>query len=42
MLEMLLVMTGVGTATMALIVAGLEWQALRGYWRSRGKHSERN
>ncbi|MGY3341985.1 hypothetical protein ACVWZ4_004364 [Bradyrhizobium sp. USDA 4472] len=38
MLEMILIMTGVGTATMAIMVAGLEWQALFGYWRLRGKH----
>jgi hypothetical protein len=40
MLEMLLIMTGVGaTATIAIVVAGLEWRALFGYWRgSRGKH----
>ena len=39
MLEMVLIMMGVGTAAIAIMVAGLEWQALFGYWRSRGKHS---
>lgn len=40
MLEMLLIMTSLGTAMIALIIAGLEWRALVGYWRgSRGEHS---
>ena len=40
MLEMVLIMMGFGTAMMAIIVAGLEWQALFNYWRgSRRKRS---
>lgn len=38
MLEMLLITTGIGTALIAIIIAGLEWQAIVGYWRgSKGK-----
>ncbi|MGY8706034.1 hypothetical protein RAD16_09855 [Bradyrhizobium sp. 18BD] len=33
MLEMLLIMTGVGTAAIALIIAAMEWRALVGYRR---------
>ena len=33
MLEMLLVMSGVGTALIASIVIVFEWRALVGYWR---------
>jgi hypothetical protein len=39
MLEMILIIVGIGTAVIALIIAALEWQALIGYWRgSRDKH----
>lgn len=34
MLEMLLMMTGVGTAMIALIIVAMEWRALVGYWRA--------
>ncbi|MBR0915441.1 hypothetical protein [Bradyrhizobium japonicum] len=34
MLEMLQIMTGIGTALIALIIAAMEWRALVGYWRA--------
>ena len=38
MLEMLLIMVGIGTTAIAIVVACMEWRALFGYWRaSRGK-----
>jgi hypothetical protein len=33
MLKMLLIMTSIGTALMTVIIAALEWRALRGFWR---------
>jgi hypothetical protein len=34
MLEMVLIMSGVGTALIALMIAVFEWRALIGYWRA--------
>ncbi|SFQ20286.1 hypothetical protein SAMN05216330_1197 [Bradyrhizobium sp. Ghvi] len=39
MLEMILIITGLGTALVGSIIVVFEWRALVGYWRgSRGKH----
>ncbi|WP_270164068.1 hypothetical protein [Bradyrhizobium xenonodulans] len=39
MLEMILLMSGLGTALLGSIIIVFEWRALVGFWRgSKGKH----
>ncbi|MBB4427980.1 hypothetical protein GGD66_006566 [Bradyrhizobium sp. CIR48] len=39
MLEMILIMSGLGTALVAIVVVVFEWRALVGFWRaSRRRH----
>jgi hypothetical protein len=40
MLEMVLLMTGIGTVIIGTVIATFEWRSLVGYWRaSKSSHS---